>query len=57
LYAAVFAPELPNTALSQSSKQYREENRRNELTANRCPLQLAEPGAVDSSNPKGETDE
>jgi hypothetical protein len=30
-----------------------EENRRKGLLANRCPLQLVEPGAADSSNRKG----
>jgi hypothetical protein len=34
-----------------------EDNRRKEQQANRCPLQQAEPGAADSSNRKGETDE
>jgi hypothetical protein len=34
-----------------------EDNRRKELPANHCPLQLAEPGAADSLNRKGENDE
>jgi hypothetical protein len=49
--------ELATQPFPNSTCKAGEDNRRKELTANRCPLQLVKPHAADSYNPNGETDE